>query len=161
MSAPSLRKGFMTWNFADIPRRGACALGLLVLLAVATALSADFADAAWDGGALKQELTATVAFDAADRYRDEVLDEGAHLEPCTTRKEWRGRFLCNLVFPATARDEEKTYPLWVYKHRGHVCVFDPSDEPGGRQCVPPKDRPGAPRTVARFKLKGANGYGLE
>lgn len=142
-------------------KRGTCTAALVVLLAFATALSGDLAEAAWDGGVLKRKLTATLAFDAADRYQDEVFNEGAHLEPCMTRDNWDGRFLCNLVFPATAREEERTYPLWVYKHRGHVCVFDPSDEPGATQCVPPEERPGAPRTVARFKLTGANGYALE
>lgn len=119
------------------------------------------AKAAWDGGVLKRPLTAAIAFDTASRYQEAVFNKGARLKPCTTQDDWNGRFLCNLVFLATDQDAEKTYPLWVYKHRGHVCVFDPSDEPGFGQCVPERDQPGAPRTVARFKLEGSNGYELE
>jgi hypothetical protein len=137
-------------------------MGRALLISIAAvAILAGSAAASHDAGPLKRALDAKLAFEIADRYRERMFDTGARAEPCATRPEWGGRYLCPVVVPADGDDPERRYPIWAYEQRGHACVFDPSEEPGeGGQCVPPRNRPATRRTVAEFKVAAANGYTL-
>jgi len=116
---------------------------------------------AWQGRIIRGPLTAATAFAEANRYRRAAFTEHpTGLRPCEQLTASPLRFECDLMFLGDSRLNGELLPLRVFKSRGHVCVFDPSEEAGVEQCVKPNYGPARTRTVARLSVAASNGYTL-
>lgn len=135
----------------------------LLLLVTVAAAAGTFAQTteAWQGRVLQGSLTKATASAEADRYRRATFTEHATaLRPCEPLPASPQRFECDLMFIGNSRLSGELLPLRVFKRRGHVCVFDPSEEAGFQQCVKPDYGPVRRRTVAKFSVAASNGYTL-
>lgn len=96
---------------------------MLVMVAAIAGAAAQTAEA-WQGRAIRDPLTPVAAFAQADRYRHAAFTEHATaLRPCEPLPASPQRFECDLMFVGDSHLSGESLPLWVFKSRGHVCVF--------------------------------------